>query len=63
MLRRKNQVPPAEPRRRVEINVDDLPRFDDELSPRELLGRLTDAVEQKIDASFARKSKIQKEHA
>jgi hypothetical protein len=61
MLRRKDTTSPVERRREPEIDVDDLPKFDDELSPREAMARLTNAIERKIDASFGRKPKIHNE--
>jgi hypothetical protein len=57
MLRRKSAAPAPAPKpespRETEIDVDGLPKFDDELSPREAMARLTSAIEKKIDASFA----------
>jgi hypothetical protein len=52
-LRRKTDVPSSASNTELD-SVDDLPPFDDELSPREVMSRLTKAMEKKIDDSFAR---------
>ena len=60
MLRRKSDTVTRKQRREVEIDVDELPRFDDELSAKEVMARLTNAIEKKIDASFKRQRLVPK---
>jgi hypothetical protein len=63
MFRRKSDPAATDFRGSAEGDIDDLPKFDDELSPREVMARLTRKIEQKIDASFGRKTRIHNEHA
>jgi hypothetical protein len=54
MLRRRTertQIRPVD----ADVLESDFPKQDEELSPRELMARLTREVEQKIEASFAKK--------
>jgi hypothetical protein len=57
MLRRKTDSI-LSPRRELDEDIGVLPKFDDELSPREVMARLTSAIEKKIDDSFARRKPV-----
>lgn len=63
MLRRKGNIHKADPTRDADLVLEEPHYPDDELSPREVMARLTATIERKIDASFKRKAKIDNEHA
>lgn len=54
MLRRRGNVSPRETREVLELDVDELPRFDDELTPQEAMARAREEIERKIDLSFGK---------
>jgi hypothetical protein len=60
MLRRKSDHSPLRPCQGADggdIDVMDFPRFAEEMSPREVMAKLTLEFEKRVDASFGRKPK------